>query len=144
MLTPRYIGKAASRAMRVCRAARWIAVVGVLLVAACARPYSDPQIEPTYIPSGMNSTIVGLADQAADGPLKIIWTHGVCPTGVNWAVDRTLLVQAALGPGTTVNGSTEPLATLQPVKTIVPQGLTTEAVQVYRSVLETPAHPVDG
>lgn len=130
-----------SRAILMRRLGRWVATMGMLIVAACTRPYGNPQIESTYIPAGMNATITGLVDQAAPGPLKVIWTHGVCATDVNWVVDRILLVQAALGPGTTVNGSADPpnAGMLQPVKGIVPKGLTAEAVFVYKSLFETPA-----
>lgn len=122
------------------RFGRGIAAVGIAAVAGCTRPYGAPQIEPTYIPVGMNASITGLVDQAADAPLKVIWTHGVCRTGVDWVVDRTLLVQAALGPGTTVNGSANVPQTPMPVLGIVPKGLTAQAVYVYKSLFETPSH----
>jgi hypothetical protein len=130
------------RTVRARPISRWIATVSVLLLAACTEPYGAPKIEPTYIPNGMGAGITGLVDQAATGPIKVIWTHGVCPTGVDWAVDRTLLVQAALGPGTTVNGNLEPptVQTFPVVANIVPKGLTTASVQVYKALFETSTH----
>lgn len=111
-------------------------------VSGCTRPYDAPKLELTWAPPAMGSHIRGLIDQAQKATLKVIWTHGVCSTDVHWVVNRALLVKAALGPGTTINGSTldpDP-RTLLPVAGITPKGLSAQSVFIYKLLFESGSH----
>jgi hypothetical protein len=76
-------------------------VLSLASFAGCTRPYADPKIEFVQ-PPGAQMPIKGLLDQAASGPLKVIWVHGICPHTLEWVNKRVALVRAALGPGTAV------------------------------------------
>lgn len=82
---------------------RGIAVSIVLcsLATACTTPYSTPQLSVAWPVNG-DTKFKGLLGLATPDE-KIVWTHGVCPTGEPWIQHRSDLVQAALGPGTTVS-----------------------------------------
>src|SRR5713101_9508952 len=118
-----------------CRSVLRATAVGLLLnLGACTRPYEQPVLDPEW-PPGASPHISGLLGQAASGPLKVIWIHGVCHHDGGWVDNRVALVKAALGPGTTVTGPADPVAFFEPISPL-------PSAYLYKRVFETSDHRI--
>ncbi len=100
---------------------RWRIVVpcalaaGALLAVMVAvvigtRPYERPVI--ALEPDGQDASFDGIGQLVADASqrgtmLHVLWTHGMCTHGLNWATDRATRIATALGGSATQTGGTE-------------------------------------
>ena len=74
------------------------------------RPYGRPVIAQE--PGGQDASFDGISQLIADASrrgtmLHVLWTHGMCTHGLNWATDRTTRIATALGGTATQTGGAE-------------------------------------
>lgn len=67
----------------------------LIFLIGCSTPYGIPQIEDS---SGSESVrgFPGIADIARTGDTRVIWIHGMCDHGLDWAEDRREIIATAL------------------------------------------------
>jgi hypothetical protein len=85
-------------------------LVAMAAIAIGTRPYANPVIAQE--PGGQDASFDGISQLIAEARqrgtmLHVLWTHGMCTHGLNWAADRATRIATALGGVATQTGATE-------------------------------------